>query len=91
MEYECPLCNGLKNIEVHCPECHRLMADMGRIHDYYDDYSPYEPIEEIKLADGFPDNTKTHQCPHLFICVECDTKEVRLISEWSEEEALRKE
>ena len=52
----CPLCNGLTELSLVCPNCSHFMQDQGRLADFFDDYSPYMPIDLMKLEDGFPDN-----------------------------------
>ncbi len=81
--YICPLCNRLDDElnDVECPECSRKMQDEGKVMDYFDDYSAYQEIEDMKLVDGYPDDRKAHQCPHLFYCLACGKKETRLINE----------
>jgi hypothetical protein len=67
MDLVCPLCNGLKNIEVLCNICNKNMNDGGIVSDYYDDYSPYLPISITGRIDGYPSS----QCVHLFYCTKC--------------------
>ena len=40
----CPLCNGLKHIQLYCPECNSEMDDKGKVMDYDDEYSAYEDL-----------------------------------------------
>ena len=50
----CPICNGLETIEFQCERCSQKMEDLGKISDYFDDYSPYMEIDWMRLEDGFP-------------------------------------
>ncbi len=67
MEQVCPLCNGLKKLDKFCIICGAPMKDGGKIADYYDEYSPYLPIEITARIDGVPEN----QCVHLLFCERC--------------------
>ncbi|WP_374723686.1 hypothetical protein [Calidifontibacillus erzurumensis] len=49
--------------------------------DYFDNYSPYLEIDGTKLVDGYPNDQKNHQCPHVFYCPNCLTEQVYLIDE----------
>ncbi|PLR86643.1 MULTISPECIES: hypothetical protein [Bacillus] len=77
----CPICNGFRRLEVACPSCGQPLAEQGRIMDYYDDYSPYMPIDQMKLEDGYPTTYSNQQCPHLFTCSECGLEKVLLVKE----------
>jgi hypothetical protein len=77
----CPLCNQLSSITISCPTCHEGMDDQGRVMDYYDDYSAYSEIEDMKLEDGYADNNKRHQCVHYFYCSKCEKEQVEFIKE----------
>ncbi|WP_082347319.1 hypothetical protein [Bacillus sp. FJAT-18017] len=77
----CPVCNGLKQLDVHCSECSSQMEEKGRYMDYFDDYSPYMPIDQMKLEDGIPNDYKNHQCPHLYRCPSCGNDQIVLIKE----------
>lgn len=79
--YVCPLCNQLGYIDYKCPDCLNTMEDNGRLMDYFDDYSAYLDIEGMKLFDGYPDDKKNHQCPHVFYCVHCSKEIVYFIKE----------
>lgn len=76
----CPLCNGLRNIDIFCSDCGNILEDMGRLMDYFGDYSPYMEIDQMKLVDGY-DDYNSHQCPHLFFCSLCSKDEIVLIKE----------
>ncbi|RHW43105.1 hypothetical protein D1B31_00030 [Neobacillus notoginsengisoli] len=77
----CSVCNGLRKFEINCDNCNELLEEKGRYMDYFDDYSPYMPIDQMKLEDGIPDDYKNRQCPHLYRCSSCGTDRVILISE----------
>lgn len=77
----CPLCNGFKDMRLFCPKCQRLLEDKGRLMDFFDDYSPYMPIDQMKLEDGFPEDLKNGECPHFFTCPNCEHKEIKMIKE----------
>lgn len=80
----CPLCNQLTNqVEVMCDHCQGSMADMGRVIDYFDDYSAYMEIDGMKLLDGYQADHKQQQCPHVFFCKNCGKDQVALIDEQS--------
>ena len=82
MDTICPVCNQLQSIAVYCTNCGDNMIDQGRVSDYFDDYSPYEEIENMKMVDGYPNDRKQGQCPHLFICHSCQHDRVVFIDEW---------
>ncbi len=58
------------------------LLDQGREADYYDDYSPYESIESVKVIDGYSIGAKEHECPHVLACPSCMTSDVYLVEEW---------
>lgn len=76
----CPLCNGFQEIQMNC-ECGGKMVDSGRIMDYYDDYSAYMEIDQLKLEDGYKESFSEHECPHLFTCPTCSKDQIILINE----------
>lgn len=69
--FTCPVCNGFKNVKKECPNCHKDMADQGRISDYLDDYSPYLDYAGTNLVDGIEDSEARHVCVHLMKCSDC--------------------
>ena len=73
---ECPLCNGLCVMDEPCSACGSQLSDMGRVMDYYDDYSAYLDIATQKQNDGDVRSTENGTCYHLFFCKECG-KEMR--------------
>ncbi|SEN50498.1 hypothetical protein [Lihuaxuella thermophila] len=78
--YACPVCNSFSDFLSGCPDCGNLLEDHGRLPDFYADYSPYRPIEDLKMTDGLPD-AATHRCPHLVYCPECGYMNVQMIDE----------
>lgn len=79
--YICPLCNGLRSFHYTCPTCKQLLRDNGRVIDYFDDYSAYMEIDEMKKNDGYKTTLSQHECAHLFYCQACGNEEVKLIKE----------
>lgn len=80
MEYVCPVCNGLEELKSTCTSCGNVVEDKGRLMDFYDDYSPYMPIDQMKLEDGYEDLAK-HLCPHIVYCESCLREEVVFVQE----------
>lgn len=70
MSYMCPVCNGLIHIDVRCPVCNHYAVDIGKCSDYYDPYSPYRPIDDLKRSNGLAD-LEHHLCIHLYECPSC--------------------
>ncbi|GAA4723163.1 hypothetical protein [Brevibacillus fulvus] len=83
MNYICPVCNGFSNFNSHCKTCGLPLDDCGRIYDFYGDYSPYRPIDDSKLTNGYPD-LKQHQCLHLGFCPNCQREQIIPLQERSE-------
>ncbi|TKC18125.1 hypothetical protein [Robertmurraya kyonggiensis] len=77
----CPICNGFQELQKECQSCGTSLEDSGRVMDYYDDYSPYMPIDLMKLEDGYPNDYEKHQCPHLLKCPQCGYDEIVFIEE----------
>ncbi len=75
----CALCNGIIEHRGNCSKCGFDTMDQGRYYDYYDDYSAYMDIEQIKLADGVPNSSCSDECLHLFLCVNCGNEEGKTI------------
>jgi hypothetical protein len=76
----CPVCNGLARLEAACPACGHRLDDAGRLYDYYGDYSPYRPIDDAKLTNGFPD--LAHRlCVHVGWCPACRQEHLLLVRE----------
>jgi hypothetical protein len=80
LSYACPVCNGFASLLSHCPDCGVPLQDSGRLQDFLANYSPYRPIEEMKMTDGWIDRT-THRCPHQIYCSQCGYIGVTLIEE----------
>lgn len=63
----CPLCNGLRQVFLSCPNCGGELEDLGMLEYYFEPYSPYLDEEILDQADGVsPD-----ECIHLFNCPLC--------------------
>jgi hypothetical protein len=77
----CPLCNNFRDVNVQCPDCGTRMENKGREAEYYDDYSPYMPIDQMKLEDGYPTDYKNGECPHVFACQKCGSDQVIMVKE----------
>lgn len=71
MSYLCPVCNGFEELRLCCKECQGMMDDQGRLSDYYGPYSPYRPIDDLKLTNGFEDDFQSHVCLHWVQCQGC--------------------
>jgi len=70
----------LEKLESVCSKCGNQVEDKGRVMDYYDDYSAYMPIDQMKFEDGYQD-LSAHLCPHLVQCQQCGQEEVLFIKE----------
>ena len=57
------------------------MDDKGWEMDYYDDYSAYMPIDQMKLEDGYKSDLSEERCPHFFRCDHCGCEVTYLIQE----------
>lgn len=77
----CPVCNGFYRLNFACPTCKIEITDLGRIMDYYDDYSAYMPIDQLKLEDGFQHDYENKECPHLISCSKCGYQNVYFVKE----------
>jgi hypothetical protein len=77
----CPLCNGFEASSTTCQSCFQMMEDKGRVIDYFDDYSPYMEIEDMKKIDGYELTLQGHLCAHLLYCATCKVEQVVLIHE----------
>ncbi|MDN4075766.1 MULTISPECIES: hypothetical protein [Fictibacillus] len=82
----CPVCNQLHTVAFRCPECGNLSEDLGKLSDYFDDYSPYVDSDGLKLENGYPADFKDGQCPHMYYCRICRHEMIMFISEWNPEE-----
>jgi hypothetical protein len=66
----CPICNGFDVFQAVCPQCQHAAEDLGRLGDLYGPYSPYRPIDDIRMTNGYPD-LQHHQCLHAASCSGC--------------------
>lgn len=76
----CYLCNGLETKQAVCSSCQCELNDLGKVADFYDDYSPYMGIDLNKLEDGDPTSTKRPECKHLFACSLCEREYEIIVS-----------
>lgn len=87
MSYMCPLCNGLLSVSARCPDCgNQTCEDEGRLGDFYGPYSPYRPIDDIRMSNGWMDVSQ-HICLHLVRCLSCGTRFQTCVHEWPNQEA----
>lgn len=83
MSFYCPVCNGMQVLRSACPNCHEEVAqDYGRFDDYMGPYSPYRPIDDLKMTNGFNDFTN-HQCVHVVYCQRCKKSFHLSVNEWN--------
>ncbi|WP_096188190.1 hypothetical protein [Evansella halocellulosilytica] len=80
----CPLCNGFESLHIKCEKCNSQLLDQGRMADYYDDYSAYEPINLIKLENGISHDYRLNKCAHFVFCSTCQQASILLVSELKE-------
>jgi len=64
-----------------CKTCGEVLGDMGKVSDYFDDYSAYMEIDQLKVENGYPSDLANHQCIHLFYCSTCHSEELKQIQE----------
>ncbi len=77
----CTVCNGMDMLSAVCPHCGSGSAsDCGRVNDYFGPYSPYRPIEEISMTNGYPDVTRS-ECLHMLYCEACGASSVLAVPE----------
>ena len=77
----CYLCNGMEELNKHCPACENNMMDAGKAVDYHGDYAPYIEAEDAKLIDGIADSSNKKQCIHLAVCSICNYDEEIVVQE----------
>ena len=77
MGWICPICNGLADYIIKCPDCGNRMEARGTIQDYFDDYSPYLDKGITQQVDGVEHN----RCVHLFYCPNCNKDKRVVINE----------
>ncbi|MBP1155012.1 hypothetical protein ACVLD2_001085 [Paenibacillus sp. PvR052] len=71
MSYYCAVCNGMEPLEYPCPVCGHPASDEGKLSDFYGPYSPYRPIDDLKMINGYDEDMKLHLCIHSVYCTEC--------------------
>ncbi|KXG77215.1 hypothetical protein [Thermotalea metallivorans] len=67
MEQVCPICNAMAVYLLKCPVCGNQMENIGALQEFFDDYSPYLPMDITQRIDDAPHS----QCVHLFYCKTC--------------------
>jgi len=65
VDFQCPLCNALIDVNEKCPRCGSKMQDYGPVEDYFAPYNPYLDREIVSMSEP------EHQCIHLFACPDC--------------------
>ncbi|GGF96894.1 hypothetical protein [Paenibacillus abyssi] len=77
----CPVCNGIRTLEVECSLCGVTMSDSGRIHDFTGPYAPYQPIEDevvpISASGG-----DAIICTHIANCPVCEKRVEVSVTQW---------
>ncbi|WP_233532053.1 hypothetical protein [Paenibacillus alkalitolerans] len=68
----CPVCNGIDDLRANCLRCGAQTEDWGKESDFYGPYSPYRPINDLKMTNGYPD-LERRQCVHAVFCPSCGT------------------
>lgn len=81
MSHMCPVCNGLESIHIGCKNCGYPLDNNGRYQDFFDDYSAYMEVDEMKKINGIPNDYQENKCPHLLFCPHCFDQSVILIQE----------
>jgi len=76
----CPVCNGLGLFQAVCPACRTEAEDLGRLGDYYGPYSPYRPIDDIRMTNGFSD-VRDRLCLHNAYCGRCNSTFIVQVTE----------
>lgn len=76
----CPVCNGFERLQAACPDCQAEAADAGRLADQYGPYSPYRPIDDMRLTNGY-DDVARRICLHTARCDRCGFGFVAAVSE----------
>ncbi|MFC0211319.1 hypothetical protein ACFFK0_02445 [Paenibacillus chartarius] len=66
----CAICNGIEQADTRCPKCGTSLSDHGRFNDFLGPYSPYRPIDDISMTNGYLDLAR-HQCMHVLSCPSC--------------------
>jgi recombinational DNA repair protein RecR len=77
----CPLCNGFETIKKSCSVCSNMLEDKGRIIDFFDDYSAYMEIDDMKKIDGYEHTLSNHECGHVLYCQNCNREQITFIKE----------
>jgi len=78
--FACPVCNGFQTFSSLCPNCGQPLDDQGRLSDFFSDYSPYRPIDDLKKTDNLLDLVN-HLCPHQVVCPSCHYSDIAMVQE----------
>lgn len=76
----CPVCNGLTTLHTSCPICHEMTEDLGKVSDFFSEYSPYQSIDLCKRSNGWMDQ-KHRTCIHQMVCRHCGYQELEMVHE----------
>jgi hypothetical protein len=72
MSVICPVCNGLQQVIAHCPSCDQLVADMGKLVDFSDPYSPYRDMDDLASSPDYSIyGSSMNGCIHWTYCPSC--------------------
>lgn len=69
VEKICPVCNGLTELAMCCPDCGETMYDRGALAGFLGPYSPYQDVELVALTS--PEAVTEERCVHLISCPRC--------------------
>lgn len=73
----CPVCNGIRLLNVPCPKCRCDADDCGRIADWSGPYAPYSPVSQ----EPFFNRTEIY-CEHIVYCSGCNRSYEVSVAEW---------
>ncbi|BCJ85760.1 hypothetical protein skT53_07450 [Effusibacillus dendaii] len=71
MHYVCPICNGIRPLQMKCPRCQMDLENNGPLTDFVGPYSPYELSPRMEKG--------TDQCLHLLSCPMCGNESYAFI------------
>lgn len=66
MDFICPVCNGIENIYMECPQCNKEMQEAGNLQQFFDPYNPYISPELMEL-----EGVTESKCIHVVFCNKC--------------------
>jgi len=70
----CPVCNGLYNKQVICPNCGMVMDQAGRPEEYIEPYGPNMEKDTL-LSNANSITMEGNYCIHLYTCPRCNSIE----------------